>query len=331
MASRYVRSRARLLFAAGLLVGLGTQVCAENFIPLAGALPPTVVKAAKPYMVTGYLEIPAGQQTVIEKGVVMLFRNFTGITVLGTIQVKGSADEPVIFTSENDSAYNPDASIEPAPFDWDGVTVKSGELDNGFEYCTVQYSLFGIKSETNRISFTSCVFRENGKSDVIVGEQKLSVISPFTFKDTSMPAAPAEKTAVAAPQRQEPQPEETVDPADLSFDLEEIPQGAGKTVPAPVTPEPKKKGSAAKVVFRLLSIAAVGAGGALGVKEHLGFIEADEEFRNIDDFDETDKMTYTSEDWEAAKNHVNNHLYKALGFYGCALVGAVVFTVTFAF
>ncbi len=151
------------------------QEAQQDFIALSGTLPPTVIKAEAPYLVTGTLTVEKDRRTVIEKGVIFLFKNFSGIIVSGTILVEGTSKEPVIFTSENDTIYNSSATIEPAAFDWDGITLNPTETENIFKHCEIQYSLFGVKSLGKTVVLQECTFRENGNAYVTVKGDKLRV------------------------------------------------------------------------------------------------------------------------------------------------------------
>ncbi len=305
------------------------QETQQDFVALSGTLPPTVIKAEAPYLVTGTLTVEKGQQTTIEKGVIFLFKNFSGIIVSGTILVKGSSKQPVIFTSENDTIYNSSATLEPAAFDWDGITLNPTETENVFKHCDIQYSLFGVNSLGKNVVFEECTFRENGNADVTVAGDKLMVASPFSY-------SPNEKPAVSQVDESNSSEEiitqqETEDASQLSFNIEDPADESKpqKTLPLVSPIQGKKKHR--RVTLRLISIGAVCTGGVLGVIEHLNYISAREKFDRINQFGDEEKMKYTANDWNEARDKSNEHLRNSLIYYGVGFTGLTVFTFSFVF
>lgn len=56
-----------------------------------------------PYIVVSDISVPEGESTIIGEGCRFFFAPFTGILVNGTLVVKGTREQPVHFTSINDS------------------------------------------------------------------------------------------------------------------------------------------------------------------------------------------------------------------------------------
>lgn len=332
-------------YAAIIPQGLWLLLCyvcgiwAETeFIVLSGILPATVVKAETPYLVTGALTVEEGRHTVIEKGVIFLFKNFSSITVSGTIRVEGSREEPVVFTSENDTLYNSSSILEPAAFDWDGITLNPGETENVFKHCYIQFSLFGVKSLRKNVVLKECFFLENGNADVTVEGEKLMVASPFSYDPNEEQAGPdvgesdpaVEISAQEEGPSKEIKQEEAEDASELSFNIEE-PADESKPQKVPlVSPIPKEK-KHRRVTLRLLSIGAALGGGAMGVIEHLNYISAREKFDRINEFGDEEKIKYTAADWNEARDKSNQHLRNALIYYGIGFTGLTVFTFSIMF
>lgn len=65
----------------------------------------TLEKSQGPYIVSEDIYIPAGKTTTVKAGTVLLFKSFTGLMIWGSINVEGSPDNPVIFSTENDDVY----------------------------------------------------------------------------------------------------------------------------------------------------------------------------------------------------------------------------------
>jgi hypothetical protein len=154
-----------------------------SFNTIAGPLP-GVIKARKiPYLVVGDIEVPANKSVTIEQGVVFLFKNFSGMHVLGKLIVLGTKESPVIFTSENDRAVNPATSLYPNPYDWNGIYIHADAVGTSMEFCKVRYSVYGIVSETKFIKLDPVLFSFNGKSNLIIEGKELAVTDkPYSYK-----------------------------------------------------------------------------------------------------------------------------------------------------
>ena len=158
-----------------------------SFEKIAGPLPDTVRAHKKPYIVVADIEVPANKTVTIEKGVVFLFKAFTGMHVLGKIDAQGTNDAPVIFTSENDRIMGTKTSLRPVPYDWDGINVHESAVGSKMSYCNVKYSVYGIVSETKYIKLSPVNFSFNGKSDLVIEGKKQAVTDkPFWYNNLSM-------------------------------------------------------------------------------------------------------------------------------------------------
>jgi hypothetical protein len=156
------------------------------FEKIAGPLPDTVRAHKKPYLVVADIEVPINKTVTIEKGVVFLFKAFTGMHVLGNIDAQGTIDAPVIFTSENDRISDTKTSLRPVPYDWDGINVHESAVGSKMSFCKVKYSVYGIISETRYIKLSPVSFSFNGKSDLVIEGNKQPVTNkPFWYKNFS--------------------------------------------------------------------------------------------------------------------------------------------------
>jgi hypothetical protein len=166
-----------------------------RFDTLAGRMPDTLRAGKRPYLVVANLTVPADETTVIERGVVLLFKNFTGIHVEGTLIAKGTRPNPIIFSSENDIAYHP-GNLLPNPFDWDGIFIYPGAIGTILSNCTVSYSAYGIRSDTKFIRLNSISFANNGKSNLTIEGNEYQVSGePYTYvlsaRDARVDGVPA--------------------------------------------------------------------------------------------------------------------------------------------
>lgn len=308
-------------------------------IPLRGILPDTVRKQNQHYLIESSIEVPTSKGVVVEKGVVFLFKNFTGLIVKGSLQVDGTEDQPVIFTSENDSIYNPHSLLEPAPFDWDGIVIHPSNGNSSLRHCHIMYSLFGIKSLTDKINLQKCIFRQNGNSDITINNKTLTVTeSLFSY--------PEQEEDI---HQDEPEPEpETFTDVSLSQDDEStvideaattseelteqiittsVPESNEQDIDLLQRNERRKK----RIAMSFFSLSTVIVGGTWGTLEAIRYISAKEYFDDINEFSFDDKLKFNSQDWEKAKNETNKHSAFMITGFSIALVGISLFPFSFAF
>jgi hypothetical protein len=149
---------------------------------IAGPLPDTIFAHDRPYLVIGDIEVSANKTVAIEPGSVFLFKNFTGIHILGTLTAKGTKLRPIIFTSENDRLVNPASILYPNPYDWNGMYIYSSGVGSTLSNCNVFYSVYGIVSETKFIRLDAVCLRFNGKSNLVIEGKLLKVADkPYSY------------------------------------------------------------------------------------------------------------------------------------------------------
>ncbi len=98
------------------------------------------VKTAGTYFIEGNISVADGNTLTLEAGVVFKFATATGLTVVGTLDVNGSSENKVIFTSLNDNSTGETISGStgsPQPGDWNGLYVWPGPAT--FDYCVFRY------------------------------------------------------------------------------------------------------------------------------------------------------------------------------------------------
>lgn len=137
-----------------------------------------------PYVITDNVIVPAGQKLVISSGCVLLFKPFTGITVEGELEVAGTAEKPVVFTSENDTRVNPASSQFPNPFDWNGIIINQNAGNIKLSNFSIKYSVYGLKSYKEDIVIVDGVFQSNGQSNLTVFETMKNVPDgiPYSYR-----------------------------------------------------------------------------------------------------------------------------------------------------
>jgi hypothetical protein len=191
----------RLMLFAGRITRFWEWVllCAASvaaFTEIAGDLPSVVAAGKSPYLVVADLFVPAGKSVRIEPGTVFLFNNFTGLHVHGILSARGNVLQPIIFTSSNDHLYNGVDTLNPTPYDWNGIYIQKDGMGTVLEHFKVCYSVKGIVSETKFISLNAGIFNENGRSHCIIEgvEQNVTPGAPFSHavavKDATIDGVP---------------------------------------------------------------------------------------------------------------------------------------------
>jgi hypothetical protein len=136
-----------------------------------------------PFIVEGNIEVPIEKSIVIGPGCIFLFKMYTGFTIKGSLSVEGTAKNPVIFTTINDTLFNKEASQYADPFDWNGIIVDQQATNVVMKNFTLSYSVNGLKSQKNNIVIQSGVFSSNGQFNFTIFEKIIDVQDnrPFTF------------------------------------------------------------------------------------------------------------------------------------------------------
>ncbi|MBN1604014.1 MAG: hypothetical protein JW915_20555 [Chitinispirillaceae bacterium] len=162
----------QILNAAGCIIVfvVTTTIMAEQ---IAGDLPHFVSADKSPYHVVADIYVPSGKTVEIEPGTVFLFNSFTGLHIRGVLNARGSLLKDIVFTSVNDNEYNENSSLNPTPYDWNGIYIHNDGLGTDLEKVKICYSVKGILSETKFIRISEALFHENGRANLTIeGEAK---------------------------------------------------------------------------------------------------------------------------------------------------------------
>jgi hypothetical protein len=143
----------------------------------------TIERVGNPFVVSDNLTIPAGKKLLIKEGCVLLFKPFTGIIVEGDLEVEGTLEKPVVFTTENDSMFNPESKQTPNPFDWNGILISKKAGTVKLSNFVLKFSVYGVKSSKEGFIINNGTFSRNGQFHVTVKEEMEKVVDdvPFNF------------------------------------------------------------------------------------------------------------------------------------------------------
>ncbi|HEX2958083.1 MAG TPA: hypothetical protein VHO70_14715 [Chitinispirillaceae bacterium] len=278
-----------------------------------GVLPDVIEKGI--YVVTGDVFVSPGSTVSVQAGTVFLFKEFTGIHVQGSLYVIGTESEPIVFTSANDSSYLRNASVKAAPFDWNGIDVYDGAIGTTLNNCRIQYSVYGIRSQTEYVKLENVRFSSNGKSDFSIKEERKEVTDPYNYIYEPAPVIPVAPTAVSSVSEQNP---ESVQKSKPSLGIE--------------SPSPQKNGNrGVRAFFRVTGIMLALGGGGLGAYFGDQYLNSQDHYKDISHLDNEEMRLYTSEDWKNAKEKRDQDFLKTVICGGVGILGLTSFVISFAF
>lgn len=262
-------------------------------VELAGDLPKLLSSANSPYLVVADVFVPVGKVVTIEPGTVILFKNFTGVHIQGTLIADGSSLNPVILTSENDKDYNPQSKLAPTPYDWNGIYIHKDGLGTDLRNMKLMYSVKGIVSETKYIRITNCVFRENGRSNLVIEGEEKQVVAGTSF---SYNLSVKDVTADGVPIRILKDPEAT-------------------------------KRNTLRYVGLALAMGGAAAGGVFTYELSTSI----KEVRSLSSLDTLNLTTKNSSDWKDARSRFNRNKALSIAGYCLVLIGVTGFSWSFKF
>lgn len=282
---------------------------AQDLVELSGSLPESL--SAQSYLVVGDIFVSPGSSVSIEAGTVFLFESFTGMHVQGTVYVKGNEDKPVVFTSKNDKQYNLNSAVDAAPFDWNGIDIYESALGSSFDRCTIRFSVYGIRSQTEHFKVNNSIFSNNGKADMTIKGERQDITSqaPFSYGLPSVDE-PAKL----------PQPQQITEISPQKTDL---------PVPS-IDSAPQKRIGVQILRYTGLAIG-VGAGAASVWYFIKKFQPSHDRLEELSTINDDEKWRYSSKDWEKAEKERNRKLGLCIAGAGGALLGVGMFSISFAF
>jgi hypothetical protein len=290
-------------------------IFAQQFVEISGSLP-ELLTAEKPYMVVGDIFVPPGSSVTIEAGAVLMFESFKSFNIQGTIFIKGEPEKPVIFTSKNDKQLNPNATVDAAPFDWNGIDIYETGVGSIFNHCIIKFSVYGIRSQTEHFKIVNSIFSNNGKVDITVIDKRQDVTPNTPFSYGSAPVVN---------QTPPPQPQNLALPSETEKKAKPAPDIAKQT-------EPKTKNRAGIQIFRYTNLAiSLGSGAAAGWYYLKRYKSAQQKLEDLSVLDREEKLYKSSKDWEDAKKDRDRKIGLCIAGAGGAVLCVGLFSISFAF
>ena len=112
----------------------------------------------KPYLVYNYAVVDSGQVLTIEPGTTIFFHAKSGLYVKGTLNVKGSLEEPVEFMSDQPETITSDGQEQ-----WNGIILFSGSHNNKIDYAIIKNANIGLQVGTIEHSGFASVVLSNSR------------------------------------------------------------------------------------------------------------------------------------------------------------------------
>ena len=97
----------------------------------------------KPYLVYNYAFVDSCQTLTIEPGCTIYFHKNAGLFIKGTLIVKGTNAEPVVFRGDR-----LEGSYATVPDQWNGITLLSGSHNNLIDHSIIRNANIGLQVGT---------------------------------------------------------------------------------------------------------------------------------------------------------------------------------------
>jgi len=131
----------------------------------------TTLTSERPFLIYDSLIVEKDATLNLEKNVKLFFHSGAGIKVYGTINAKGTLEEPVIFRGDRTDNIFTNVPYDRIPGQWEGMEVDSLSFNNYFEHFHLRNSLQGIWFKPSNLSASKAIFKNsiihNTKSDGI--------------------------------------------------------------------------------------------------------------------------------------------------------------------
>jgi len=112
----------------------------------------TVLVAGTPYLATSDIIVRSGVTLTLEANTEIQFSTGMSLIVDGALQVNGTKENPVMFTSQ---------SAMPAALDWDGIRINSSATNVVIDHAVIEYAENGIYFDEASGTVTNSIISNN--------------------------------------------------------------------------------------------------------------------------------------------------------------------------
>lgn len=118
----------------------------------------TTIVAEKPFLVYDSIVVDTNKVLNIEKNVRFYFHKGAGMKVYGTLNVKGTLEEPVVFRGDRTDNLFTTLPYDRIPGQWEGVVIDSVSYNNNFEFFHLRSSTKGVWFNSSNPSIKKATF-----------------------------------------------------------------------------------------------------------------------------------------------------------------------------
>ncbi|GAB6011432.1 choice-of-anchor Q domain-containing protein [Viscerimonas tarda] len=118
----------------------------------------TTLTAEKPILVYDSIVVDTNAVLTIEKSVRLYFHKGAGMKVYGSVNVKGTLEEPVVFRGDRTDNIFTDVPYDRIPGQWEGIVIDSISYNNNFDYFFLRNAVKGIWFNASDPSLKKAVF-----------------------------------------------------------------------------------------------------------------------------------------------------------------------------
>ncbi len=119
----------------------------------------------KPYLISEFIVVDSSQTLTIEAGARLYFQKDACLLVFGSLKVKGTKDEPVLFAGHRLEEW-----YEDKPGQWGYIHLLPGSSGTTFDYAVIRNGLMGIIADSVGL---------NDDEPLLINNTKIEHISSF--------------------------------------------------------------------------------------------------------------------------------------------------------
>lgn len=108
----------------------------------------TLFNSSRPYLITDSLVVAEGARLTVTPGVRLYFHAGASLVVHGTLEARGTSDNPVIFRGDRLENMFSGQPYDRIPGQWGGIVIAAESFGNCMEYCDIHSGTFGIRVDS---------------------------------------------------------------------------------------------------------------------------------------------------------------------------------------